>query len=113
MYPANYNICRANIDRVRFAMAKNGVDQLDFDELMKIQSIMNKSVKKEIEDEILIDIISLVNQLISNTKPTMKENILIEAKNKGFTSKQMTTVINKMIRDKIVFEPKEGYLQRY
>ncbi|MCF7860671.1 hypothetical protein K9M79_00370 [Candidatus Woesearchaeota archaeon] len=93
-------------------MAK-GVDRLDFNDLMKMQSIMNKSVKNDLAEEMTIDIIAMINQLTFDNKAVLKENILIEGSRRGYDESGVNKCIQNMIRDKTLFEPKEGYIQRF
>ncbi|MFP4112220.1 MAG: hypothetical protein ACLFPQ_00990 [Candidatus Woesearchaeota archaeon] len=84
----------------------------NFRELRKIQKGIEEKAKKEIEQDQLIELISLINSLVPEGKKVQLEHIYIAAQQKGFTEEQVNEVLRKYINDRIMYQPQVGYIQR-
>jgi DNA replicative helicase MCM subunit Mcm2 (Cdc46/Mcm family) len=84
----------------------------DFDEIMRIQRLINESTRQEIQDDRVSDLMALINSLVPFEKKIQVEELFYSAMDKGFTEKEIRTVINKFIKDGILFQPTVGYIQR-
>ncbi len=85
---------------------------LDFDELKKIQKIMQERAVKEVEQDRTIELISMVNSMIADGRKVQTERVYFLALDRGFTEAQVNEVIDKLIKDRIIYQPKVGYIQR-
>lgn len=84
----------------------------DFDEIMRIQRMINESTRREIQDDRLSDLMALINSLVPFEKKIQVEELFYAAIDKGFSEKEIRSVINKYIKDGILFQPIVGYIQR-
>ena len=86
--------------------------QDDFDEILKIQRMLDESTRKEIQDDRETDLMALINSLIPYDKKIQIEEIFYAALDKGFTENEIKKVLNKYLKDNILFRPEDGYIQR-
>ena len=84
----------------------------DFDEILKIQRMLNESTRKEIQDDRETGLMALINSLVPYEKKVQLEVLFYGALDKGYTEKEIRKVINDYIKDKIFFQPEPGYIQR-
>lgn len=84
----------------------------DFDEILKIQRMLNETTRQELQDDRLSELMALINSLIPYDKKIQIEVIFYAGIDKGFAEKEIRDVLNKYIKDKILFQPEVGYVQR-
>ena len=85
----------------------------DFDELLDNQNKLQSMVGKEREFEETIDILSIISEMAPYPDQRIqKEALFIEAENRGFSHSLVGRIIDKLIRDRILFEPQPGFIQR-
>lgn len=85
----------------------------DFDELLKIQKRIEKKLKEEKNIDDSIEIIGLFNELAPNpTDRVQKETLVIEAQIRGINTSNIDLIIDKLIKDRFLYVPLHGYLQR-
>ena len=85
----------------------------DFDELLESQRMLQSRVAREQEMDETIDILAMVNEMAPYPDQKLqKEAVFIEAENRGISHDITQKVFDKLIRDRIIFEPEEGYIQR-
>ncbi|MFW6230615.1 MAG: hypothetical protein ACOC32_01175 [Nanoarchaeota archaeon] len=84
----------------------------DFDEILRIQRMINESTRKELQDDRVSDLMALINSIIPFEKKIQIEEIFYAALEKGYTEKEIRDVLNSYIRDGILFQPQVGYIQR-
>ncbi|MBR9677365.1 hypothetical protein GOV04_04445 [Candidatus Woesearchaeota archaeon] len=90
------------------------VDRLDFDEILKIQRMTQIRLAQELKEDRTANVIVLLNQLTKNgQKAIQTEEFLVESEAMGMTEKDATEILDKLIVDKIVLVPKEGYLELF
>lgn len=85
----------------------------EFKELLDIQKRMQKKLKEEHEMDQSLDILTVINEMAPYPDQRIqKEQILHEAEIRGFNSDKTDKIIQKLIRDRVLFEPETGYIQR-
>jgi hypothetical protein len=85
----------------------------DFDELLESQRMLQSRVVREQEMDETIDILAIINEMAPYPDQKLqKEAVFIEAENRGFGHELIQQVFDKLIRDRIIFEPEEGFIQR-
>ncbi len=84
----------------------------DFDEILKIQKMLNETTRLELQDDRLSELMALVNSLIPYNKKIQIEVVFYAGIDKGFSEKEIREVLNKYIKDKLLFQPEIGYIQR-
>lgn len=85
----------------------------EFDELMESQRVLQSRVVREQEMDETIDILAMINEMAPYPDQKLqKEAVFIEAQNKGISNEITQKVFDKLIRDRIIFEPEAGFIQR-
>ncbi|MFP4117595.1 MAG: hypothetical protein ACLFTR_01600 [Candidatus Woesearchaeota archaeon] len=84
----------------------------DFDEILRIQRMLDDSTRRELQDDRQTELMALVNSVVPYDKKVQLEEIFYAALDKGFTENEIRKVINQYIKDKIFFQPEAGYIQR-
>ncbi len=84
----------------------------DFDEILKIQRLLNDSMRQELQDDRTSELMALVNSVVPSNKKVQIEVIFYAALEKGFSEGEIRNVINQYIKDGIFFQPEVGYIQR-
>ena len=84
----------------------------EFDEIMRIQKMLNESTRREIQDDRLSELMALVNSLIPYGKKIQIEVIFYAGLDRGFSEKEIRDVLNRYIKDGLLFQPEVGYIQR-
>ncbi len=84
----------------------------DFDEILRIQRMIDDSTRKEIQEDRLSDLMALVNSVVPHDKKIQLELIFYAALDKGYGEREIRDVINRYIKDGIFFQPEPGYIQR-
>jgi DNA replicative helicase MCM subunit Mcm2 (Cdc46/Mcm family) len=86
---------------------------MDFNNLMEYQKMLQKRLKKEQQRDKKIELISVINQLTSGPKNIVQtEQIIIEANSRGFTTQETRDIIDKLIKENIIFETSPGYIKK-
>ncbi len=84
----------------------------DFEEILKIQRMLDDSTRRELQEDRQTELMALVNSLVPFDRKVQLEEIFYAALDKGFTESEIRKVINQYIRDRIFFQPEVGYIQR-
>lgn len=84
----------------------------DFDEILRIQRMLNESTRRELQDDRLSELMAFVNSLIPYNKKVQIEVIFYACIDRGFSEKEIRDVLNKYIKDQLLFQPEVGYIQR-
>ena len=85
----------------------------DFDELLESQRMLQSRVVREQEMDETIDILAIINEMAPYPDQRLqKEAVFVEAANRGFSQGITQDVIDKLIKDRILFEPSPGFVQR-
>ncbi|MEM1988465.1 MAG: hypothetical protein QXS41_01315 [Candidatus Woesearchaeota archaeon] len=80
-------------------------------DIFDINSVIKKTVQ-EIEEDRFLNLMHLVLSIIGGKKYTQVEEILIEAKMNGYSEKETYQVIEKLTKDKIIEQDKEGRIKK-
>jgi len=84
----------------------------DFDELLKIQKRMQKKIAEEKDTDDTIEIMMIMTELSPMNQRIQKEQLLVEGQIRGISESEMNRMIEKLIRDRLIFIPSPGFLQR-
>ena len=86
---------------------------MDFKSLIEYQNMLQQKLRQEQKTDRKIEFLSLINQLTSGPRNLVqKEQVLVEAKERGFTETETQELIDKLIAERIIFEPNSGYLKK-
>lgn len=89
------------------------LDGTDFEDVMRLQKRLASSMLDEFELDSKIKLLTIFDEIAGNKKKIQTEKMLIEAENRGMSELEVTSVIEKLKRDGLLFEPQTGYLQKY
>lgn len=89
------------------------LDGSEFDELMRLQRQMASSIVNDFEIDNKVKILNIIEEVAGKKKKVQTEKILQEAEAQGMLESDAISIIDKLIKEGMVFEPQPGYLQRY
>ena len=89
------------------------LDEKEFDDVMRLQRQLSSSVIDEFELDSKIKVLTLIDEVAGTKKKIQTEKLLIEAENQGMSEFEVTSTIEKLKKDNLIFEPQPGYLQKY
>jgi len=89
------------------------LDGTDFEDVMRLQKRLASSMLDEFELDSKIKILTIFDEVAGSKKKVQTEKIMIEAENHGMGEFEITSIIEKLKRDGLIFEPQPGYLQKY
>lgn len=84
----------------------------DFDEILRIQKMINESTRRELQEDRLSELMALIGSLITSDKKKQIEEIFYTCIDKGYSEKEIRDVLNKYIKDRVLYQPSPGYIQR-
>ena len=85
----------------------------EFDDLIKLQNQIRQGLLREQNMDKTISILSLINELTADPKEMVqKELVMIEAENRGISEEEVSTIIENLKKDNIIFEPSPGYIKK-
>ncbi len=89
------------------------MDQNDFNELLKIQRMMAARIIQETTVDRKIEFTQkIIKQLTTDkNKKILKETIMHEAKQEGFTEEETQKFLEELIKEKTIEETEEGYIR--
>jgi DNA replicative helicase MCM subunit Mcm2 (Cdc46/Mcm family) len=89
------------------------MDQADFEDLMRTQNMMLKSVAAESETDSKIRIMDIINDLVTDrNRKVHKEAVLVEAETRGMSESESDRIIDLLKEDGIIIEPEPGFVKR-
>ena len=89
------------------------MDPNDFEDLMRQQNMMFRSVAMENEQDNKIKLIGIINNLVSDRNRKVQRAIIIhEAEAEGMGYEEVDRLLDELIRDNIIMAPERGYLKR-
>jgi len=89
------------------------MDQADFDDLMRRQNMMLRSVADESETDSKIKLMSIINDLVTDrNRKVHKEAVIIEAETQGMDEAEVERVLNLLKADHFLTEPEPGFIKR-
>ena len=89
------------------------LDGEDFDDVVRLQKQMASSMLDEMELDSKIKVLTIFDEVVGSKKKVQTEKLLIESENRGLSELEVTSIIEKLKRDGMLFEPQPGYLQKY
>jgi DNA replicative helicase MCM subunit Mcm2 (Cdc46/Mcm family) len=89
------------------------LDGTEFDDVMRLQKQLNASMLDDFELDSKIKVLTLFDELVGSKKKIQTEKLMIEAEHHGMGEFELTSIIEKLKRDGLLFEPQPGYLQKY
>jgi hypothetical protein len=84
----------------------------NFEELMDLQKRMIQKARSEFDFDLKAKLISLIQKTIPSGKAIQIESVYIISNENGFSDDLIGETINTMIDEKILFIPKDGYIQK-
>lgn len=89
------------------------MDQSDFDDLIRTQNMMLRSVTNESETDSKISMMDIINDLVTDrNRKVQKEAVLVEAETRGMSESEANRIIDALKDDGIIIEPEPGYVKR-
>lgn len=89
------------------------MDKDEFEELLNIQRRMQSKLNQEREMDQSLDILAIINEMAPYPDQRIqKESLMYEAQSRGFSYDETEMILDKLIRDRILFEPEPGFIQR-
>jgi len=89
------------------------MDQADFDDLIRRQNMMLRSVADESETDSKIKLMDIINNMVTDrNKKVHKEAILIEAQIEGMSESEADRVMDMLKLDHMIVEPEPGFIRR-
>jgi DNA replicative helicase MCM subunit Mcm2 (Cdc46/Mcm family) len=89
------------------------MDQADFDDLMRRQNMMLRSVADESETDSKIKLMDIINDLVTDrNRKVHKEAVIIEAEAQGMDEVEVERVLTLLKADHFLIEPEPGFIKR-
>lgn len=89
------------------------MDQSDFDELIRSQNSMLRSVAAESETDSKIRMMGIINDLVTDrNRKVQKEAVLVEAETQGIFESEAERIMDLLLADGMIIEPEPGYVKR-
>lgn len=89
------------------------LDGTEFDDVMRLQKQLASSMLDDFELDSKIKVLTVFDELVGSKKKTHTEKLLIELEHRGMSELEALSVIDKLKKDGLLFEPQPGYLQKY
>jgi len=89
------------------------LDGSEFDDVMRLQKQLASSMLDDFELDSKIKILTIFDELAGSKKKIQTEKLLIEAEHHGMSEFEIISIVDKLKRDGLLFEPQPGYLQKY
>jgi DNA replicative helicase MCM subunit Mcm2 (Cdc46/Mcm family) len=89
------------------------LDGTEFDDVMRLQKQLQNSMMDDFELDAKIKVLTIFDELVGSKKKIQTEKLMIEAEHHGMGEFELTSIIEKLKRDGLLFEPQPGYLQKY
>jgi DNA replicative helicase MCM subunit Mcm2 (Cdc46/Mcm family) len=89
------------------------MDQADFDDLMRRQNMMLRSVADESETDSKIKLMDIINDLVTDrNRKVHKEAVIIEAGARGMDEVEVERVLTLLKADHFLIEPEPGFVKK-
>jgi hypothetical protein len=86
---------------------------MDFNKLMEYQNMLQERLRTEQQIDRKIELLSVINQLTMGPKNLVqKEHLILEAQSQGFTESEIDILVDKLIKENIIYEPMPGYIKK-
>jgi len=89
------------------------MDQADFDDLMRRQNMMLRSVADESETDSKIKLMDIINDLVTDrNRKVHKEAVILEAEAQGMDEVEVERVLTLLKADHFLIEPEPGFVKK-
>ena len=89
------------------------MDQADFDDLIRRQNMMLRSVADESETDSKIKLMDIINDLVTDrNKKVHKEAVILEAEVQGMPESEVERVLTLLKEDHFIIEPEPGFIKK-
>ena len=89
------------------------MDPLDFEDLIRQQNMMFRSVAQENETDAKIKMMEIVNSLVTDrNRKVQRAAVILEAESQGMSEDEAQQILTGLIQDGIFAEPEPGYVKR-
>ncbi len=89
------------------------MDPSDFDDMIRRQNMMLRSVADESETDSKIKLMGIINDLVTDrNKKVHKEAVMIEAEIQGIDEVEVERVLILLKDDHMIIEPEPGFIKR-
>ena len=89
------------------------MDQSDFDEIIRRQNMMLRSVADESETDSKIKLMDIINDLVTHrNRKAHKEAVILEAGMQGIPESEVERVLALLKEDHMIIEPEPGFIKR-
>jgi DNA replicative helicase MCM subunit Mcm2 (Cdc46/Mcm family) len=89
------------------------MDQADFDDLMRRQNMMLRSVADESETDSKIKLMDIINDLVTDrNKKVQREAVILEAETQGMDEAEVQRILAQLKADHMIIEPEIGFIKR-
>ncbi len=89
------------------------MDPMDFEDLIRQQNMLMRSVASESETEDKIKMMDIINTLVTDkNRRVHKEAVLLEAEHRGMTEFDAHRVLESLKDDGMVVEAEPGFVRR-
>jgi DNA replicative helicase MCM subunit Mcm2 (Cdc46/Mcm family) len=89
------------------------LDDADFDDVVRLQKQLASSMLDDFELDSKIKMLTIFDEVAGSKKKVQTEKLLIESEHRGMSEFESLSIIEKLKRDGLLFEPQSGYLQKY
>jgi DNA replicative helicase MCM subunit Mcm2 (Cdc46/Mcm family) len=89
------------------------LDGSEFDDVMRLQKQLASSMLDDFELDSKIKVLTIFDELVGSKKKMHTEKLLIELEHRGMGEFEAMSIIEKLKKDGLLFEPQPGYLQKY
>jgi hypothetical protein len=89
------------------------MDPMDFEDLIRQQNIMFRSVAQENETDLQIKLMDIINSMVTDrNKKVQRAALIFQAQQEGMSESEADRILDILIADNIVMEPEPGYVKR-
>jgi DNA replicative helicase MCM subunit Mcm2 (Cdc46/Mcm family) len=89
------------------------LDETEFDDVIRLQRQLASNMLDDFELDSKIKILTIFDEIAGSKKKVQTEKLLVEAENHGMGEFEVMSVIEKLKKDGLIYEPQTGYLQKY
>ena len=88
------------------------LDDIDFDDVVRLQRQLSSSMVNEYELDSKIKILMIFDEIAGSKKKVHTEELMVQAEHRGMSEFEILGIIDKLKKDGMLFEPQPGYLQK-
>jgi hypothetical protein len=89
------------------------MDPNDFEDMIRQQNIMFRSVAQENETDLKIKLMDIINSMVTDrNRKVQRAALLFQAQQEGLSESEADRVLDLLIEDNMVITPEPGYVKR-